>query len=234
MRKRSEVVGPSAGAPLPGQQGMFQPKVAPTCPKCGLSQSRALIASNDGKCMRCDTLVPIEEPAAQAAAQPAAPPPPPAAPAKEPDPWQLNPESVKVKPQQPMGPDPTSIGDLSANLKKNGTDISLPELAKKSPEERRELHEKATNPRFDMQSFQTGETVFYTWGKETITPVVGSYSSTEIGPISGSTTVRPGETHTQALERLRHEITAQAVSERESKVRSFLGKLTQTVKEARS
>lgn len=67
-------------------------------------------------------------------------------------------------------------------------------------------------------------TVSYTYGSEVFTPV--PYNTFHIGPFAGTTSVRAGETHTQALARLQREIEAFAKSEFDRKSKDFLAKVS--------
>lgn len=64
------------------------------------------------------------------------------------------------------------------------------------------------------------DTVTLTWAREGQSP--RQFHVWEVGPFTWTTTVRPGETHAQAAERLSKELTAFAEAERERKKASYL------------
>lgn len=64
------------------------------------------------------------------------------------------------------------------------------------------------------------ETVTVTWGEEIFTP--RQYHSFRVGPFSGTTVVREGETRVDAGRRLRRELKALAEEDRLDKHRSYL------------
>jgi hypothetical protein len=68
------------------------------------------------------------------------------------------------------------------------------------------------------------ETVSYTWGEEKYTPVPNSFSTVTVGPITMTTTVREGEAHYEALDRLQRAVRARVDTERTEKIASFLHK----------
>lgn len=76
--------------------------------------------------------------------------------------------------------------------------------------------------------------VEFVWAEETITPVVGSFSSTKIGPFTARTFVREGESFEQAYARLSGQVIAMAERERDRKVASFIAKVKGVHAEMRS
>jgi hypothetical protein len=111
----------------------------------------------------------------------------------------------------------------------------LESLAKLGYRKRPEVRAQRTTAPPPVQAPEAPpETVRYVWGEEKFAPIAGTYSTVTVGPFSATTTLRPGETADQALERLRHDVEKHAASERESKIRSFIAKLKGLINEARS
>jgi len=73
-----------------------------------------------------------------------------------------------------------------------------------------------------------GESVSATWGAESFTPK--PYNAFHVGPYSGTTRVRSGETHARALARLEAELEAYAAEAYERKRREYLKRLNGLVR----
>jgi hypothetical protein len=63
------------------------------------------------------------------------------------------------------------------------------------------------------------ETVTYTWGRELYS--FQQFTNVEVGPYSATTSVRAGETRTQAYSRVAAEVTAFAEGSRKAKLDSY-------------